>query len=82
MLKKSIRDFKVRGQKVILRVDFNLPINKNGVISNDKRILEALPTIKYLIEQKAKIIIISHLGRNDNNFCLLFYKIFNRWQCF
>lgn len=63
MLKKSIKDFKVQGKKVILRVDFNVPINKNGVISNDKRILESLPTIKYLIEQKAKIIIIAHLGR-------------------
>lgn len=63
MFKKSIKDFKVEGQKVILRVDFNVPINKNGIISNDKRIIESLQTIKYLIEQKAKIIIISHLGR-------------------
>ena len=68
MLKKSIKDFKIKGQKVILRVDFNLPINKNGVISNDKRIIEALPTINYLIKQGAKIIIISHLGRPKGKF--------------
>lgn len=64
MNKASIIDYKyLKGTKVLLRVDFNVPINKNGVISDDKKILEALPTIKYLIEQGARVIIISHLGR-------------------
>lgn len=63
MNKKTLKDFKLKGERVILRVDFNVPINRNGIITNDKRILEALPTIKYLISQKAKIILITHLGR-------------------
>ena len=66
MNKASITEYKyLEGTKVILREDFNVPINKNGVISDDKKIIEALPTIKYLIEKGAKVIIISHLGRPD-----------------
>ncbi len=64
MNKASITDYKyLEGTKVLLRDDLNVPINKNGVISDDKKIIEALPTIKFLIEKGAKVIIVSHLGR-------------------
>lgn len=63
--KLSIRDYSLKGKKVLLRVDFNVPLNEAGNITSDKRMVEALPTIQYLIEQGAKIIICSHLGRPD-----------------
>ena len=55
-------DLDVKGKKVLMRVDFNVPI-KNGVIGNDNRIVAALPTIKYVIEHGGKAILLSHLGR-------------------
>ncbi len=61
-MKKTIKDFDLLGKKVIIRVDFNVPI-KNGVITDDNRIKESLKTIKYAIENKAKVILMSHLGR-------------------
>lgn len=61
--KKTIEDVKVRGKKVIVRVDFNVPLDENGNITDDKRIVGALPTIRYLIDNKAKTILVSHLGR-------------------
>lgn len=64
--KKSIADIDVSGKKVIVRVDFNVPLDENGNITDDKRIVGALPTIKYLIDHKAKIILVSHLGRPKN----------------
>src|SRR5436853_5226166 len=66
MAKLSVRDVDVRGKRVLTRVDFNVPIKEHGdeiEITDDTRIREALPTINYLREQKAKTILMSHFGR-------------------
>jgi phosphoglycerate kinase len=64
MSKKTLEDIQVKGKRVLLRVDFNVPINTNtGAISDDSRIRVSLPTIKYLIDHEAKVIICSHVGR-------------------
>lgn len=62
MAKRSIRDLELKGKKVLMRVDFNVPM-KGGVITDKNRIIQALPTIKYAIEQGGKVILFSHLGR-------------------
>ena len=61
-MKKTIKDVKLNGKKVLIRVDFNVPM-KNGVITNDNRIVQALPTIKYALDNNAKVVLFSHLGR-------------------
>ena len=61
-MKKTIRDFALYNKKVIIRVDFNVPIN-NGIITDDNRIKESLDTINYATSNGAKVILMSHLGR-------------------
>lgn len=67
--KKSIKDVDVKGKRVLLRCDFNVPRNKEtGEISSDKRIVASLPTIKYLLENGAKVIACSHMGKPKGEF--------------
>ena len=65
--KKTVEDIDVSGKKVLVRCDFNVPM-KDGVITDAKRIVEALPTIKYLLSHNAKVILCSHLGRPKGEF--------------
>ena len=68
MSKKTIRDIDLKGKRVIVRVDFNVPQDKEGKITDDNRIVGALPTIKYLVDQNAKVVLMSHLGRPKGEF--------------
>ena len=63
MNKKTVKDIDVKGKKVLVRCDFNVPQDENGNITDTRRIVSSLPTIKYLIENGAKVILCSHLGR-------------------
>ena len=60
--KKSVEDIDVQGKRVLCRCDFNVP-TKGGVITSDKRIVAALPTIEYLVKHGAKVILCSHMGK-------------------
>ncbi len=62
---QTIRDFNPQGKRILLRVDFNVPQDEQGAITDDSRMTKALPTIQYLLEKGAKLIIMSHLGRPD-----------------
>lgn len=68
MNKKTVKDIDLRGKKVFVRCDFNVPMNENQKITDNTRIVAALPTIKYLLEQNCKLILASHLGRPKGEF--------------
>ena len=63
MNKKTVKDIDLKGKKVLVRCDFNVPYNEERVITDNRRIVAALPTIKYLLENNCKVILCSHLGR-------------------
>lgn len=68
MAKMTIEDIQVKGKKVLVRCDFNVPLDENNIITDENRIKGALPTIKYLVSNGAKVILCSHLGRPKGGF--------------
>ena len=68
MDKKTIKDIDLKGKKVLVRCDFNVPMDENQNITNNARIVAAIPTIQYLLENECKVILCSHLGRPKGEF--------------
>ncbi len=68
MSKKTVRDIDVKGKRVLVRVDFNVPMDDDGKITDESRITGALPTIRYLVDNKAKVVLCSHMGRPKGEF--------------
>ncbi len=68
MNKKTVKDIDLKNKKVLVRCDFNVPMDKNRNITDNRRIVAALPTIKYLLEQNCKVVLCSHLGRPKGEF--------------
>lgn len=66
MSKKTVSDIELKGKRVLMRADFNVPLDENGRITDETRIVAALPTIKYILAQGASLILMSHLGRPNN----------------
>lgn len=62
-MKKTVKDIDVKGKKVFVRCDFNVPLDENGAITDDRRIQGAIPTLQYLLDQEAAVIVASHMGR-------------------
>ena len=68
MNKKTVKDIDLKDKKVLVRCDFNVPMDENQNITDNRRIVSALPTIKYLLEQNCKVVLCSHLGRPKGEF--------------